>query len=90
MSASYLPTYLNGIQVVIEFDWNVNLNSSLYIKRFMSQARQYRGVRAKREADEEFTRRARRARRAMRGEKKKTNIFGNTFLLNFWLEFQTY
>ena len=32
-SVSYLSTFLNGIQVAIEFDWNLKLDSSLYIKR---------------------------------------------------------
>ena len=32
-SVSYLPTFLNGIQTAIEFDWDLKLGSSLYIKR---------------------------------------------------------
>ena len=32
-SVSYLSSFLNGIQVAIEFDWNLKLDSSLYIKR---------------------------------------------------------
>ena len=28
-SVSYLSTFLNGIQVAIEFDWNLKLDSSL-------------------------------------------------------------
>ena len=36
-SVSYLPTFLNGIQAAIEFDWNLKLGSSLYIKRLWAK-----------------------------------------------------
>ena len=49
-SVSYLPTFLNGIQAAIEFNWNLKLGSSLYIKRLW----------AKRGNNAAFARRARR------------------------------
>ena len=51
-SVSYLPTFLNGIQAAIEFDWNLKLGSSLYINRLW----------AKRGNNAAFGRRARRMR----------------------------
>ena len=39
-SVAYLPTILNGFQVVTEFDWNLKFDSSLNNKGFMSQARE--------------------------------------------------
>ena len=75
-SVSYLPTILNGIQAAIEFDWNLKLGSSLYVKRLW----------AKRGNNAAFARSARRGRSGMRGEEKKTNIFGSTlFKLLTWI-----
>ena len=65
-----MPTFLNGIQVVIEFNWNLKVDSRLHNKRFVSQARQTphsREARDKREA------------RCVRREEKNPNIFGSTF-----------
>ena len=65
-----MPTFLNGIQVVIEFNWNLKVDSRLHNKRFVSQARQTphsREARDKREA------------RCVRREEKDPNIFGSTF-----------
>ena len=84
-SVSYLPTFLNGIQAAIEFDWNLKLGSSLYIKRLW----------AKRGKNATFARSARRMRnsRKTRDEgvagcegTKKTNIFGSPlFKLLTWI-----
>ena len=78
-SVSYLPTILNGIQAAIEFDWNLKLGSSLYIKRLW----------AKRDNNAAFARSARRGRSGMRGEEKKQTYLAAPYL-NFWLEFQSY
>ena len=59
-SVSYLPTFLNGIQAAIEFDWNLKLGPSLYIKRLWAKrgnnaafARSSRRMRNSREARDE-------------------------------------
>ena len=35
-----MPTFLNGIQVVIKFNWILMVDFRLHKKRFVSQARQ--------------------------------------------------
>ena len=88
-SVSYLPTFLNGIQAAIEFDWNLKLGSSLYIKRLW----------AKRGNNAAFARSARRTRNSCEGRdereagcegRKKKQTYLAAPLLNFRLKCQSY
>ena len=88
-SVSYLPTFLNGIQAAIEFDWNLKLGSSLYIKRLW----------AKRGNNAAFARSARRTRNSCEGRdereagcegRKKKQTYLAAPLLNVWLKCQSY
>ena len=80
ISVSHLPTFLSDIQAAIEFDWNLKLGSSLYIKHLWAKrgnnaafARSARRTRNSREARDE-------REAGCEGRKKKTNIFGSTFV----------